>query len=382
MENPALKKRWLIIPTIAIPILIWVIWLFQSHNSTEKVYASDRQYSYYLEEYNYNTVLIKIMGNCLYESDYKVFIIDEITGKKLRSGYAGGKTVLRDYFGFQEDIPVKDSDRSGRIWFHFTKTDYFELPRPYDRDAANVEKRRQKAIKKAARQANLRVKAIADSIRFENKCAEVRQLFNKQRAESPITEQEIAYLRPIMQKWLDFYDIDLSQARRANLVEGTCIICPRDPEEDLYYCEFGFEDDSPSFVQMSYSPNKQRYVDMLIDVEMRDGVWHDIGNYDIDQSVYFIDRNLKLKNHLIWNGSSRRIEDIFWKNDDVFVTVGFSYFNVLLFQIDVYDLSARIQKTYEVLFEGNPRMLQNLFGSYHNEVYLPSRGIVPYRFYQ
>ena len=379
MRYPALKKGWLAAGVILFPLLVWVAWLFQSHSPSEKVYTSDRQYSYYLEKYNYNGILETITASSPYETDYKVFVIDEVTGKKLRSGYAGGETVLRDYFGFEEDRPVRDRDRPGRIWFHFTKSDYFELPRPYDREAADAEKRRQKAIERTTRQEERRLRATADSIRWENERAEARDLFYRQRAESPITVEQVAYLQPIIRKWLDFYNIDLMQARQVEVIEDVCVTCPSDPAEDPYYWEFGPGDDSPSLVQMSYSPNRSRYVDMMISIELRDGVPHDTGEYDVDQSVYFVDRKLKRKNHLVWNGSSERVEDIFWQGNDVFVLVGFSYYNVLLFQIDVYDIPARTHKTYEALFEGDPETLQDIFGSYSNEMYLSSRGIVPYK---
>jgi hypothetical protein len=293
------------------------------------------------------------------------------------SGDAGEEQLWENWFGFEEEFLI--NQEGDRVWFHFNKFDYFELPGSKERQAAFMEQRRLRAVKDSIRQEELKIRNTRDSIRWEYKRAEAQQLFRQQRDESPITGKEKAYIQPVIQKWLDFYSIDLSQARQAGVIEGICITCQRDSTDDPYYWKFGPKDDSRSLVQMSYSPNKQRYVDMMIDIEIRDDMWYDTGMYDVDQQLYLVDRRKKIKNCLVYNGPSVRVEDIFWKGNDVFIMVGFSYFDVLLFRIDVYDIPARTHKTYEVLFEGDPKTLQDLFGSYHNEVYLPSRGIVPYK---
>ncbi len=350
---PAIKKRWLIIGVIVLPLLVWVIWLFQSHSPGEKTYSGDRQYSYYIETYNYDYINQKLSP--FYDTEYKLFIYDEQRQNVLHTANIGTWESWRHDIGF--------STEDNRLYW--TKFDWYDLPRPID--------------KKAARQEEQRVRAVRDSIRRENECERARQLFCEQRTESPITNQEVAYIQPIIQTWLDFYSIDLSRARQASVIEGACFTCPHDSAEDPYYWEFGSEDDSPSLVQMSYSPNKQRYVDMMLPVEMRDGVWYDTGDYDVDQQLYLVDRRQRTKNSLVYNGPSVGVEDIFWKGNDVFIMVGFSYNNVLLFQIDVYDIPGGTHKTYEALFEGDSKTRYDLFGSYHNEVYLSSRGIVPYK---
>jgi hypothetical protein len=347
-KNPKLKKRWLIIPTIVTPILIWIIWLFQTYeyDPSEKIYSTDKQYSYYLEEYNYNLITKRIFG-MFHETEYKVFVYDEITGKMLYSGYAGGKTLLRDYFGFDEECDQ----------FHLTKPDYIKLPRPID--------------KKAIKQQQRREKAVSDSICWVHEEKQAKTEFYRL---APINHDEFAYIQPVIKKWADYYKIDLSQARFIRM-DSTCFNCPPDLDKiGIYRREFKPEDDSPQRIEVSYSPNKQRYVDIGVICEIVDGKHYDTGLYDDSQEVYLIDRKLKHQNILFYNGVSNRIHDIFWKTNDVFITVGIDmlYNTLNKYVISVFDLRKQTKKQYELLTDKNPYIE---FGSYHEE-YLKNRGII------
>lgn len=361
-----------------IPLLGGILWLFGSHSPTDKVYTADRQYSYYLEAYNFNKIARFVSDSAGIR--YRVFVIDEITGRTVRSEYAGTKAELADTdsFGFEEERPALSLAEGGRMWFMSSRNDRrYELPRPRDRRAAERAWARQKAVEDSIRREERRIRAIADSIRWKEARREAIRRFYER---PPIVSEEAARLEPVIRTWLDFYGIDLSRARKAGESTGRCFNCPSDPAEDIYYSDFGPKDDSPSLVQVSYSPDRQRYVDMLIEIEMRDGVPHDTGMYDVDQAVRLVDRREKINNLLVFNGSSDRIQDAFWKGNDVFVTVGFSRYDVVMFHIVVYDIPGGTLKAYEVVYEGDPEALGDLFTDYANEVYLPSRGIVPYRY--
>ena len=345
-KNPKFKKRWLIISTIVTPILIWITWLFQTDDPSEKIYSADNQYSYYLEEYNYNLITELILG-MFHEAQYKVFVYDEITGKLLYSGYAGGKTVLRDYFGFDEEYDQ----------FHITKPDYIKLPRPIDKKAIEQKQKREKAAK--------------DSTRWAQEEKQIRIEFYRL---TPINDEEIRYIQPVIKKWTDFYDLDLSHARFIKM-DSSCFNCPPDPGKiGIYNREFKPADDSPSRIEMSYSPDKKRYVDIGVICEVTDGKYYDTGLYDDSQEVYLVDRKLKHQNILFYNGISTRVQDVFWKTDNVFITVGIDMLYITLdkYFIYVFDLKKQTKKQYELLFNKNPNVEH---GSY-SEAYLKDHGII------
>ena len=349
MKNSKLKKRWLIVPAAFTPVLICIIWLFQTYDPSEEVYSVDKQYSYYLEKYNYNIILAKL-APFVHETGYEIFIYDESNRKNLYSRHVGGKTVLRDYFGLDEE--------EGR--FYFSKTDYYKLPRPIDKKAINQEKRRKKAIN--------------DSIRWAREEERIKEEFYKL---TPVEQEEIAYIQPVIKKWTDHYEIDLSQARFIKM-DSTCFNCSPDLDKiGIYYREFTHKDDSPLRIEMSYSPNKQRYVDIGILCEVVDGKHYDTGLYDDSQEVYLIDRKKKHQNILFYNGISTRVHDVFWKNNDVFITVGtdMSYNTLSKYMIYVFDLNKQTKKQYELITDKNPGIE---FGHYSDE-YLKERGILPKR---
>jgi hypothetical protein len=343
MKDPTLKKRRLAVPVVILPFLLWAIWLFQSHTPLKKVYTSDGQYSYYLEEYNYNAVLEKIIPPFFYETDYKVFIYDEVSGRKLCSGYAGGKTLMSNYFGFDEE--------GAETRFHFTKPDYIILPRPVDPKAIERQQRKEKQIN--------------DSIRMV-------QQYN----ELPfISEQDINYIQPVIQKWLDFYNIDITQMKHNSLPDWKPPYAEPFAEKpdtlSPYYRSFTKDDDRSNLPIIDYSPDKKRYIDTDIPCFLEDdGKYHFLGGEDFS-IAYLVDR--KKRGHFViwWSGISGNIQAAFWKDNDVFILTGWERHVLEKRFIQVYDLKNKTFKRYEILVPERDE-----HKSYTVEVVMKEKGII------
>ncbi|MDR1864882.1 MAG: hypothetical protein LBR08_04850, partial [Bacteroidales bacterium] len=71
----------------------------------------------------------------------------------------------------------------------------------------------------------------------------------------PIAPEEVSAFQPVIRKWLDYYQIDLSQARLVQR-DTTCFNCPPDTSS-LYHLEFDEEDMSTANISRDYSPNSQ-----------------------------------------------------------------------------------------------------------------------------
>ncbi len=347
-------------------LLVFVVWLLGTHGAGKKTYSIDGQYSVYYKAYNYNDLRRRFHK----KDQYKLFIVDELQHRVLHTE----KVLMRDIMGFN----LHFSDKESRVYWGLDTLKWFDLPRPIDvegvRKAALQKRERQDAIRDSIWREEMRQREMDDSIRRERRRVEVRQQFREQQAKSPIPAEDVAWLEPVIRPWLDFYDIDLAQAMQLGVTKGGCVNCLREPADgEAYYYEFNPEDDTPSLVAMSYSPNRQRYVDLSICVEKdENGVWHDTGMYDVDQAVFLVDRRRKTKNLLIYNGSDGHVQDVFWKGNDVFVMVSATVWDVEMFHIEVYDIPGRTRKTYEAMPDSYTQR------SYTNNVYLPSRRIVPY----
>jgi len=172
-KNPALKTKRLITFALAatVPILVWIIWQFQTYEPSNKIYSIDNQYSYYLAKYNYNKIAkyhpFFFFDGASYE--YKAYVYDEVEQKMLTSGSVGDIN-WNDSYGFS-------NYNNG---FCFTKEDrgcftryYYELPRPIDPKAIEREKEREKAHKNSRLQVKQCEERPAFSIRFKNKTEEI-----------------------------------------------------------------------------------------------------------------------------------------------------------------------------------------------------------------
>ncbi len=316
------KHRWIVL-LIFLPMLTFIFWSFQTHSPLEKVYSADRQYSYHLEEYNFNKILKELP---YHETIYKVFLYNEITQKTLFTKYLGGQTYMRDYFGF--------SDEDSRLYFD--KTDYYELPSPIKRKV-------------------------------------VKQQENKDELGSYplISPEEINTIKPIIRKWTDFYNLDLAQARLVSK-DSVCLNCPPDTS-NMYYREYTAEQNTSKRIEMFYSPNKRYYIDIGILCESVNGKYYDFGYYDDSQTIYFTDRRLKYNQHLFYFGVSAGVQSVFWKNNNEFFLVGrdFTDESLINFFIYQYNISNGTETHYYIPVSsfGESR-------SYRLEVVMKEKGII------
>ena len=74
-----------------------------------------------------------------------------------------------------------------------------------------------------------------------------------------IDEQDIALLQSFIKPWLDFYHIDLHEARLTH-TEAHVPINAGEDKESLYYHPFEAADDVGDDLCNLYSPDKMRYV--------------------------------------------------------------------------------------------------------------------------
>ena len=122
----SLKKRYVILFPFFLSLCAIIVWMFQTNSPSEKVYTIDKQYSYYVEEYNFNKILRKsseYMYRTWHNVDgHKLFLFDEVEQKLL---YSKPLWWITDRFEFAE--------KENR--FYFKISDYYELPRPIDKEA-------------------------------------------------------------------------------------------------------------------------------------------------------------------------------------------------------------------------------------------------------
>lgn len=289
-------KLWKIISLfILLVVSIFVIWLFQTNSPTEKVYTADGQYSYYLEEYNYNKILEGRLP--FYTTEYRLFLYDETNHKKLLSRYLGEHPIKQDYFGFDYE--------DNRLYFE--KGDWYNLTRPVDQKA--IEKRQQEKRKEQLKM---------EDERTEQKIREFQNL-------PLILEDDIEMIKPILKKWIDFYGVDLAQTRFVS--KDSVCLADTSPikiyiPDSIYHREYAPKQNTSERIEMFYSPNKQYYVDIGILCENINGKYYDNGDYDDSQAIYFTNRPLRQNHLLFYFGISTGIESVFWKNNDVFILVG------------------------------------------------------------
>lgn len=118
---------------IILCIGILFFWSLQTFHPSGKRYSVDRQYSYHLEEYNINKILRK-RNPRYYTVRYKAFLFDEVEQKMLRSKHLGSwinSEIFSDCWGF-----VEEENR-----FYFIGSDYYDLPRPIDKNAIELRER-------------------------------------------------------------------------------------------------------------------------------------------------------------------------------------------------------------------------------------------------
>jgi len=188
-----------------------------------------------------------------------------------------------------------------------------------------------------------------------------------------VSAAEVAMIAPVIKKWADFYGIDFAQARLVSK-DSVCFNCSPDMTS-IYYREFTKKCDTDKRIDVDYSPDKQRYVDLGISVgtyyNEEDKKYYFIG-WDDCQEIYLIDRKQKHQNLIIWLGVSSLAEAVFWKSNDVFMVVGYdkNYSDENLHFVYVFDIKNNIQYRYEISTDA-----KNGYDRYMDEVYLKEKNI-------
>jgi hypothetical protein len=183
-----------------------------------------------------------------------------------------------------------------------------------------------------------------------------------------VSAEEIAEIAPIIKKWTDFYKIDFAKAKRVS-VDSVCITCPSDTES-IYYREFGENENTDKRIDVDYSPNKQRYVDlgMFYGYKKREDGKYDFWGWDDSQEIYLIDREQKIQNLVLWLGSSPIAEAVFWKSNDIFMIVGYN--QLVRHFVYVYDMAKKTISYYEIISS------KEKYQGYMNKVYWKEKGII------
>ncbi|MDL2243859.1 hypothetical protein LJB84_03360, partial [Bacteroidales bacterium OttesenSCG-928-J19] len=111
--------------------------------------------------------------------------------------------------------------------------------------------------------------AKRDSLNKAHQEKEMQREMDEYDALPFISPEEITKIRPVIAKWIDFYEIDISQFRF--LKQETTDIFNQFPDTlSLYYREFTDEDASTTRLEVDYSPNKRFYVDLGLNWEVDD----------------------------------------------------------------------------------------------------------------
>lgn len=164
-----------------------------------------------------------------------------------------------------------------------------------------------------------------------------------------IDEQDIAFLQSFIKPWLDFYHIDLHQARLTHTEEHVPINAGEN-KESLYYHPFEAADDVGDDLCNLYSPDKMRYVNEYKGCEISDGKLS--FNMDDSQNINLTDRRLRHHTMILFLGSLEVSHDVFWKDNDIFAIVGYSEATLGEYYIHLFDIKNSLVKRYEILDNG------------------------------
>ena len=164
-----------------------------------------------------------------------------------------------------------------------------------------------------------------------------------------IDEQDIALLQPFIKQWLDFYHLDLHEARLTRTEEHAPINAGED-KESLYYHPFEAADDVGDDLCNLYSPDKMRYINEYKGCEISDGELS--FNMDDSQNINLTDRRLRHHTMILFLGSLEVSHDVFWKDNDVFAIVGYSEATLSEYYIYLFDIKNSLIKRYAILDNG------------------------------
>lgn len=318
--------------TLWMVLVAGLIWASRTHSPTEKVHSEDGQYSFYMEKYNYNAIyehlpLISAFHTWK-EDEYKLFLYDEIEQKLLRSGYVG-EIYWNDKIGF----PLYDNTE-----FHWGTGVYYKLPRPVD----------EKALAK--------VNNKTDTINRTRREEEMQPLIYCPK----ITEEAIAVYEPMIRKWLDHFEVELSDA---HLVRSQNILT--DAHDKI---EKKHSDAYKKHPEMIYSPNGQRFISMGYPSKLVNGEYVTYS----DKGFYWIHLHDMEQDYYQMLATSR-FDAVYWINDDVFITVGERKDVLSLLQLCVFDLKEQTLNDYGI--KKNEKRGYTP-GEYH-QIFLKEKGIPP-----
>ena len=165
-----------------------------------------------------------------------------------------------------------------------------------------------------------------------------------------IDEQDMALLQPFIKQWLDFYHLDLRQARMIGSHEMPLDRKP-DKETVLYIGEYNIcshweNNKDYNYYCFFYAPNKTRYINYGYDCSFDNEKFELLR--DVEQPVVFVDKKKKLLIQILYLGISSAAQDVFWIDNDRFVLVGYnSYPDEFL--IWYFDIKKSLAKDYQML---------------------------------
>ena len=146
------------------------------------------------------------------------------------------------------------------------------------------------------------------------------QASNPFRNKSKISNATIDKIKPLIENWLDYYHLDITNFYTGN--ESSWLF------DKNYYGihnqRFESATDDVYIPQMyDYSPSKQKYISFLnVDHDTQSDKYIFYGNDDC-QEIYLIDRKNKTKKIVLWFGTTQFLEAIFWLDEDHFIAVGY-----------------------------------------------------------
>ena len=201
---------------------------------------------------------------------------------------------------------------------------------------------------------------------------EKQQNIDEFNAHPLVSAEEVARIAPVIKKWTNFYNIDFAKARLV-YVDTTCFNCtPTLETQGVHYREFGEEEDTNKRIDVDYSPDKQRYVDLQAfgGYEKREDGKYDFMGWEDGWEIYLIDRKQKHQNPILWVGGGFCAEAVFWKSNDVFMIVGHNYGEG--YSVWVFDIAKETKTCYQIMIETENAE----YGRYMDKVYWKEKGVI------
>ena len=165
-----------------------------------------------------------------------------------------------------------------------------------------------------------------------------------------IDEPDIALLQPFIKQWLDFYQLDLHQAR---VISSGEMPLDRKPDKGIVsyigeydLCSHWEKNEDYNYYCFFYAPNKARYINYGYDCSFDNGKFELLR--DVEQPVVFVDKKKKLLIQILYLGVSSAAQDVFWIDNDRFVIVGYNNYPDRSL-IWYFDIKKSLAKDYEIL---------------------------------